>query len=269
LLVAVTFAVMHLRRKFPFLVTGWFWYLGMLIPVIGLVQVGMQAMADRYTYLPLIGLFIMLVWGCGEAFERRRLGKAAAWGAAGLILAACAARSRDQLRYWENSETLFQRAISVTKYNDIAYYNLGEYYLKTDRLDEAMDNFRKAIQIRPDYDDALNNLGVALALKGQLDEALARIRQAIHYEPGKADAYYNLGNVFVRQRNLDAAAGAFAEALRLKPDYPEAHNNLATTLLLQGHRAAAIEHYREALRLNPKHEVAKRQLQALGALPPE
>jgi tetratricopeptide (TPR) repeat protein len=241
----------------------------MLIPVIGIIQVGMQAMADRYTYLPLIGVFVAIVWTAAEALGSCRHGKLTASIATALCLAACGAQSIRQLRYWTDSEALFQHAIRVTTNNDIAHYNLAEFYLKTNRLDEAVENFRQAIKIRPDYDDAFNNLGIALALQGHEDEALASIREAIRYEPGKADAYYNLGNVFVRQHNLDEAAVAFSEALRLKQDYPEAHNNLATVLLMQGHREAAIEHYRQALRWNPHHEGAKRQLVRLGALPPE
>ncbi|HZL42166.1 MAG TPA: tetratricopeptide repeat protein [Verrucomicrobiae bacterium] len=268
-LAAITIAAIRLDRRFPFLITGWFWYLGMLIPVIGIIQVGMQAMADRYTYLPLIGIFIILVWTAAEALGSCRHGKIAASIATALCLAACGAQSIRQLQYWSNSEALFQHAIRVTTNNDIAHYNLGEFYLKTNRLDEAVQNFRQAIKIRPDYDDALNNLGIALALEGHLDEALASVREAIRYEPGKADAYYNLGYVFVRQHKLDEAAAAFSEALRLKQDYPEAHNNLATVLLMQGHREAAIEHYRQALRWNPNHEGAKRQLVRLGALPPD
>ena len=224
-------------------------------------------MADRYTYLPLIGVFIALVWGLSEAFERWRLSPVVIWGLAMLILAACSARTMNQLRYWENSETLFSHAVAVVKNNSIAHYNLGEYYAGKGRLDEAMDNYLKAIQIRPGYDDALNNLGVALALKGELDEGIARIREAIHYHPGKADTHYNLGNIFVMQHKLDDAANAYTEALRLKPDYSEAHNNLANVLLVQGHADAAVRHYQEVLRLNPNHTGAKRQLQALGMQP--
>ena len=265
-LAAIVFVV-WLGRRFPFLFTGWLWYLGMLVPVIGLVQVGAQSMADRYTYLPLIGVFIALVWGLSEAFERWRLSPVVIWGLAMLILAACSARTMNQLRYWENSETLFSHAVAVVKNNSIAHYNLGEYYAGKGRLDEAMDNYLKAIQIRPGYDDALNNLGVALALKGELDEGIARIREAIHYHPGKADTHYNLGNIFVMQHKLDDAANAYTEALRLKPDYSEAHNNLANVLLAQGHADAAVRHYQEVLRLNPNHTGAKRQLQALGMQP--
>jgi tetratricopeptide (TPR) repeat protein len=264
ILAAVMFAI-QFRRKFPFFITGWFWYLGILVPTIGLVQVGMQSIADRYTYLPLIGVFILLVWGMGAMFERRRLPTPAIWGFALLVLAASTVRTMDQLCYWQNSEILFRHAASVTKGNYPAYYNLGEYDFSNGRLDEAIDNYRKAIRINPGYDDALNNLGAALAVKGELDEAIARIRESIHYRPDKADAYYNLGNVFVMQHKLDEAAGAYTDALRLKPDYPEAHNNLANVLLTQGHQEAAIQHYREALRLNPNHEGAKRQLRSLGA----
>ena len=269
LIAAVCLVVIRFRNRFPFLVTGWFWYLGMLVPVIGLVQVGTQSMADRYTYLPLVGVFVMLVWGTGELWKYWRLSTAAIWPVALLILVACAVRAMDQLRFWQNSETLFHHALAVTKGNYAAHYNLGEYYASQNRLDEAIDHYRTALQISPRYDDALNNLGVALAMKGQFDDAIARIRESIGYRPDKADAYYNLGNVFVMQREFGEAASAYKEALRLTPDYPAAHNNLANVLITQGHRDEAIQHYREALRLDPNHEGARRQLQALGVLPPE
>jgi hypothetical protein len=137
-LAAIVFVV-WLGRRFPFLITGWFWYLGMLVPVIGLVQVGAQSMADRYTYLPLIGVFILLVWGAGEVLESWRLPKQVMWSMAMLILAACTARTLDQLRLWQNTETLFHHTITVTKSNAVAYYNLGEYYSGKGKLDEAVD----------------------------------------------------------------------------------------------------------------------------------
>jgi tetratricopeptide (TPR) repeat protein len=264
LLAGISAGVLMLRRTRPYLLVGWLWYLGMLVPMIGLIQSGLRAHADRYTYLPLIGVFIMITWGAGEVFKRWRLPAPSIWGIAMLILAACSARTMDQLHLWQNSGTLFRHNIAVTKNNYLAYYNLGEYCFTQGQLDEAIDNYRKAIQIQPGYDDALNNLGVALAQKGDLDEAIARIRESIHYRPDRADAYYNLGNVFVMQHRLDDAADAYTEALRLKPDYPEAHNNLANVLLNQGHRDAAIRHYQETLRWNPNHEGAKRQLRSLG-----
>ncbi len=264
-LLATSLAVIRFRRQCPFLVTGWFWYLMMLVPAIGLVQVGMQSMADRYTYLPLIGIFIMLSWGAEKIVKLWRLPMGMIWGLALLVLAAATTRTIGQLRYWQNSGTLFAHAIAVTKNNDVAYYNLGEYCASQGRLDEAMDDYLKAIQIRPGYDDALNNLGVALAMNGKFDEAIARIQESIRSDPDKADAHYNLGNIFVMQHKLEEAAGAYTDALRLKPDYPDALNNLANVLLMQGHTQEAIQHYQEALRLDPSHEGARRQLRALGA----
>jgi tetratricopeptide (TPR) repeat protein len=235
----------------------------MLVPTIGLVQVGMQSLADRYTYLPLIGIFIMLAWGAGEIVKHWRLPAGMIWGLVMLVLAAGTACTIGQLRYWQNSGTLFTHTIAVTKNNDVAYYNLGEYCASQGRLNEAMDDYLKAIQIRPGYDDALNNLGVALAMEGKFDEAIARIQESIRYSPDKADAHYNLGNIFVMQHKLNEAVSAYTDALRLKADYPDAHNNLANVLFMQGHTQEAIQHYQETLRLDPGHESAKRQLRAL------
>ena len=264
LLLGASLVAVRQGRRFPFLVTGWFWYVGMLVPVIGLVQVGMQSMADRYTYLPLIGVFIVLAWTGAELAERWRLPRAVAGSVALLLLAACATRTVDQLRFWRNSDTLFRHAVAVTRGNDVAWYNLGEYHFNRKQINEAIACYRNAVEIRSNYDDALNNLGVALAVKGNLDEAVVRIRQAIRCRPNKADAHYNLGNALVLQNQLDEAVVAYTEALRLRPDYPEAHNNLANVLFTQQHRDAAAQHYREALRLNPNHEGAQRGLRALG-----
>jgi len=260
-------AVWRFGRKFPFLVTGWFWYVGMLVPTIGLVQVGMQSMADRYTYLPLIGVFIILAWGTNEMLNPLRLsrsGRTVVATCVAVILMACVARTVDQLGYWRNGGTLFRHTLAVTKRNDLAHYNLGQYYSSTGENAAAIEQYLNALEIRPNYDDALNNLGVALAMKGELDAAVARIQEAIRRNPNKADARFNLGNVFVLQRRFEEAAGAYEEALRLQPDYPEAHNNLANVLAMLGRRVPAGQHYREALRLNPSHEGAKRGLRALG-----
>jgi Flp pilus assembly protein TadD len=267
LLLAVTLCAVWAWRRFPFLFTGWFWFLGTLVPVIGLVQVGMQSMADRYTYLPLIGVFIIVAWGGSELFERWKLPGFVPWSLAVLVLASLAARAAVQVGFWKDSETLFLHSIAVTQGNDAAHYNLGDYYFQQGRYDDAVRHHEQAIAIRPSNDDALNNLGAALAMKGELDAAAARIREAIRLRPDRADAHYNLGNVLVMQCKLDEAESAYAEALRLKPDYPEAHNNLANVLVLQGRREEAAQHYRETLRLNPNHAAARRQLHALETAP--
>jgi len=231
------------------------------------VQVGIQSMADRYTYLPLIGVFILLAWGTHELCQHlrlQRIGMALVTVALVLLLGACAARTVAQLRVWQNTGTLFSHAVAVTRNNDVACYSLGEYYSDKGELDVAVEYYLKAIHIRPSYDDALNNLGIVLAMKGDLDAGIARIREAIRWRPDRADAYYNLGNALVLQRKLNDAVAAYTEALRLKPDYAEAHNNLANVLAIQGHRYLAVQHYRAALRINPNHEKAKRALRALG-----
>jgi tetratricopeptide (TPR) repeat protein len=266
LLVGVSLAALRLVRRIPYFAVGWFWYLGMLVPVIGIVQVGVQSMADRYTYFPLIGIFIVGVWGVSELRERQVFGQipaATLSGVAVLIIAICAIMSFLQVRYWRNTETLFSHAIRSTRNNDRAYYNLGVYYLGHDRTDEAVDCYRKALQIRPTYADALNNLGVALAKKGQWDEAVQVLRRAVLCPPVAADTYYNLGNLLAMQKKLDQATRCYVDALRLKPDYFEAHNNLANILMMQGHTNEAVRHYQEVLRLNPNHEGAQRQLRLL------
>jgi protein O-mannosyl-transferase len=269
LTLAIAFVLSRFGRRFPFLVTGWLWYFGMLVPVIGLVQVGMQAMADRYTYLPLVGVFIVVAWGAGEVAARWHLPRQALWTGAILILAACAARTRDQLGVWQNGEKLFRHSIAVTDFNDVAYYNLGTDLYGSGRIDEAIESFRMALQIRPSYDDAMNNLAAALARKGQLDEAIVQFRAALRYRPDDAAVHYNIANVLVMQHKPDEAIQEYREAVRLRPDYPEAHNNLANTLVMQGHLDEAMQHYRETLRLNPGHEAARRQLRALEGMPPQ
>lgn len=263
-LIVVSLLVVWLRRKFPFLVTGWLWYLGMLVPVIGLVQVGPQSMADRYTYLPLIGVFIMVTWGISIVLARLRVPNVVTVISSAVILVACAVRTFDQLSYWQNTETLFKHSAAVTKNNYIAHYNLGHFYFRKNRIDDAIKHYTTAVQIRPYYDDALNNLGIALAVKGELEAALDKFRKAIEVAPHRADTYYNLGNVLVMQHKLDEAAAAYRQALVLNPAYPEAHNNLANVLAMLNRKEDAAHHYIEALRLNPHYDAAKRGLQMLG-----
>jgi protein O-mannosyl-transferase len=263
-ILAATVVFWRWRRQYPFFIVGWLWYLGMMVPVIGLVQVGIQSMADRYTYLPLIGVFIGLAWGAAEVCGRFRVPKTVIRAAAVLIVCACALRSVAQLRYWRNTATLFLHTIDVMGDNELAQYNLGCYYFRRSEFADAIRYYREAIRIKPDYDDALNNLGTALAANGQLDEAVIQIRAAIRCNPRKSDAQYNLGNVFVMQRRFDEAIPCYTEALRLTPDYAEAHNNLANLFAMQGRTNEAIAHYQQVLRVKPNHEQSQRQLRALG-----
>ena len=180
-------AAVGFRQRFPFALTGWFWFAGMLVPVIGLVQVGNAAMADRYTYLPLIGVFIILVWGVGDG--RRATGVCRGRSSPSLpllLLLAAAGRTRDQIGCWQNSGTLFTHALAVTENNYVAENNLGTWLSKNGQIADAMDCFRRSLQIQPDNPDALFNLGNAFARLGNWDEAITNYQRAIQIAPDQA-----------------------------------------------------------------------------------
>ncbi|MGZ6220839.1 MAG: tetratricopeptide repeat protein [Syntrophales bacterium] len=224
-LIATTYLTVRVARRLPYLVVGWFWYLGTLIPVIGLVQVGLQSMADRYTYVPLIGVFIMIAWGVPELANRWRYGKFAIAPVALGILFACIIMTYVQIGFWRNNIILYEHAIAVTSENAWAQ----------------------------------NNLGYALALQGKREEAIARFQKAISIN-NPADAHYNLGIMLASQGKLDDAIYQFRESIRISPDYAKAHNNLGNALLYQGKLDEAIANYQEALRLNPDYAMAQENL---------
>jgi hypothetical protein len=213
-------------RRFPFLVTGWFWFLGTLIPVIGLVQVGMQSMADRYTYVPLIGIFIIISWSAAEIFAHARSAKPMAVITAGLVLTACAFRARDQLGYWQNDGTLFRHAIAVTPSYFKGYLTLGNYLKQQGFLNEAMDNYRAAIRIDPDNLAAHVCLGVILENIGRTEEAVSEFREAARIDPHSPEVRYDLGCELIRLGRRDEAIEQFTEALRLRPGFKLAEQSL-------------------------------------------
>jgi tetratricopeptide (TPR) repeat protein len=299
LVVGLSAIAVLLARKFPFGFTGWFWFVGTLVPVIGLVQVGIQSMADRYTYVPLIGVFTILVWGLGAGCASRRVPRPLIIFLAMMVLVACAFRTRDQLRYWQNDEMLFRHTLAVTKNNYLAYNNLGTWLSKKGQIAEAMDCFHKSLQINPNdsdvlynlgnafarfgnWDEAINNyqhalqiipnqpdildnLGFAFAAKKQFADAIACFEAALKLNPDSADAHNNLATVLFIQKRLDEAIRHFREALRITPDNPQIHSNLGDALMKQGQTAEAVRCYQEALRLNPGDPKIKAKLQALGA----
>jgi tetratricopeptide (TPR) repeat protein len=292
-------AACSLRRR-PYVFTGWFWFLGGLFPVIGLLQTGNQSVADRFTYLPSIGLFILLVWGTGECLRRWLAGRWIQTALAAVLLAACAWRSRDQLRYWQDSDTLFHHAIQVTHKNFIAYYNLACYLRDTDRLAEATQLFRAGLQFSPDDPGLLAGLAYALGnLQGQYAQAaelyqaallraqdkpnnwyihnnyaglLSRMdptnapeminqyREAARLRPDFEPVCVTLGLALAKSGKLAEATGYLQTAVRLKPDSPEDHCNLGNALALQDRNDQAIQQYQEALRLRPGYAHAENNL---------
>ena len=268
-LAAVSAAVIAQRRRRPYLAAGWFWYLGTLVPVIGLVQVGMQTMADRYTYVPLIGLFVMVAWGGAELAAAGKSPRIAA-GAAAALLAACALVTRRQITYWHDSESLFKRMIDATPANYMAHYNLGNLYERALRTNDAVAQFTAALEAEPNYADAHNNLGGILLDQKRYDEALLHYRAALRINPGFL-RYFNLANALADAASARRDAAHFAEAvqtyrqaLQLNPGSCEAHHNLGLTWQAQGREGEALAEFEQAAQLNPSFAPA--QMSLAGAL---
>ncbi len=251
LVTGLSVAAVGFGRKHPYVPVGWYWFVGTLVPVIGLVQVGIQSMADRYTYVPLIGLFLVVVWGVDEARVKRRLPESLVLFLAGAALLASAWVTRSQLSHWRNSETLFRHALAVTENNYLAYNNLGTCLSEKGQLAKAMDCFQKSLQIKPDNADALCNMGNAMTRSGQWNEAVDYYQRALQINPDQADVLSNLGMVQVNQKQYAGALANFEKALQVNPDSPSAHNNLATVLFIERRFDEAARHFREALRLQP------------------
>jgi len=256
----ISVLLLLMRRRWPFLLMGWLWYVGTLVPVIGLVQVGGQAMADRYTYLPSLGLFILIVWGAYELTQRwpYHFITLSLAGSVAIILCLCV--TRQQLEYWQDSETLFGHALAVTEDNYVAHNNLGLALEKKGQTDEAVRQYQEALRLTPGFAEAHNNLGIALQKQGQIDEARSQFQEALRLEPDNAEIHNNLGASLSETGQIDEAIIQLQEALRLAPDNADAHNNLGKALAMQGQTDEAIGHFREALRLTPDFAEAHNNL---------
>jgi tetratricopeptide (TPR) repeat protein len=249
ILVVISAGVIYTARRY--LVIGWFWYIGTLVPVIGLVQIGNQMMADRYTYLPSIGIFIMVAWGAAELSARWRYREPILGIGAGVVLTALSICTLLQVRYWQNSFTLYERAVSVTENNYIMLSNYGISLSEEGRDDEALKHLGVALQIHPQYYYAHYGIGMVLLKQGKLAEAIECFNKAIRLKPDYHKAYYEMGRAFYLQGNRQSAVEQCTKALRIKPDYTIARITLAHTLVEMGRIQPAIEHYYTALELEP------------------
>ena len=251
LLLAVSAWVIWLARKRGYITVGWLWYLGTLVPVIGLVQVGSQAMADRYTYLPFIGLFIIIAWGGAELFGRWRHRKIGLGIFAGLLIVAMMVGTRMQVRHWEDRYSLYGHALEVTENNHVMHNNFGGVLLKRGQVEKAIWHIREALRINPDDAGARRHLAFALAGQGRLKEAISEYQKVLQIESDNYEALNGLGAAFAKDGRFDEAIKHFRQALQIKPDSVEAHINLGSALRAQGKFDEAISHFRQALQIKP------------------
>ena len=248
-LVLMTISSFLVFAKRPYLAIGWLWFLGVLVPVIGIVQVGGQAMADRYTYLPLIGLFIIVSWGAGEIAAGSRARRAAVVVLAAAAVIALMARAYGQTRYWRDGVTLFQHAVDVNPGSAVAQNNLGSALDKEGKTALALRYYETAARLDPRFVKALNNVAGAYAALGNLDEAIQWSRKALGVDPDSVDALSNLGSALAERGNPGEAEQYLKRAVELDPEAREARVNLAAALEAQGKAAEARTQYQEALSL--------------------
>jgi protein O-mannosyl-transferase len=265
----VSAGAVALRQRWPYLVTGWFWYVLMLLPVIGLVQVGSQAHADRYTNLPQIGLYLLLAWAITDALDswlatgrirRGGLQSRILAVAASVAIIALAWRAHIQVSYWRNGESLWGHALAVTSGNFMAHDGLGQQLANRGRLDEAIDQFQKGLNIIPGYPEIETNLIIALTKKGRTDEAIPHLQTLVKKVPNDPQAHYNLGNALLKKGDSQGAIAAYEKALSIQVRYPDAHYNLGIALDRDSRIDEAIVHYREAVKEEPNYAQAYHRL---------
>ncbi len=263
ILVVISAIVIYWARRRPYLIVGWLWYMGTLVPVIGLLQVGVQAYADRYTYLPLLGIFIMIAWFAAELtakWRRRKLAIGISISAVLMITAALLICTQNQVRKWRDNCTLYKHTLAVTENNGIMHYNYGCALLNDkEDFETAIEHFKKTLQIRPTKVSALNNWGVALQRLGKEQEAIEKWNQSIQIDPDNPNTNYHLGMALKRQQKYEDAAGHFEKSLQLKPVW-YVHSSLGDIYFQMGKIDLAIDQWTRAINLNPLTPVVLNKL---------
>ena len=248
-LLTLTAILLWLARRRTYFAIGWFWFLGTIFPVIGFFQVGPQAMADRFTYMPMIGLFIIIAWGASGFIKR----PAVLAPLAIATLTACLILTMNQVRSWKDSVTVFTHAIEVTSDNALAHNNLGSALDAVGKSEQARDHYIQALKIEPGYALAHNNLGYMIAMDGKLDKAIGHFKAALFSDPGYVGAMINLGNALATQGKFDEAAVQFKAALTREPEDSDAQSNLGNVLTQQGKYDEAAQHYTASLATDPNN----------------
>jgi len=250
LLIIITCLVIFLARHYQYALVGWLWYLGTLVPVIGIVQAGKQAMADRYTYVPMIGLFIIIAWGIPDLLKKWPYRKIIFGVFSGSVLSVLIICTVLQVRYWQNSVALFEHALRVTGESPGAHYNLGVALTYEGKSNEAISHFEYAIKEEPEDAGAYRYMGIALAVQGKTDEAIAYYHEALRRKQKDEVTHNNLGVALISRGKFDEAIGHFHEALSIRPDYVYANRNMGVALAGKGKMEEAIGYYEKALQLD-------------------
>ena len=257
---AVTFTVIRTAKRLPYLTVGWLWFAGTLVPVIGIVQVGSQAMADRYSYIPLIGLFVMAAWGIPDLLKKWRPTleprKEALFALSALVLLSLLIVTRTQVGYWRNDFALYDHSLKVASLSDVIHYNRGIAYGELGNLRQAISDYDAAIKINPEYAGAYNNRGVAYNELGNLRQAISDYDAAIKINPEYAGAYNNRGVAYNELGNLRQAISDFDRAVEINPEYAEAYNNRGATYGALGDQRKAISDFDRAVEIDPKYAEA-------------
>jgi tetratricopeptide (TPR) repeat protein len=259
LLGGATFAVIRGAKRFPYLATGWLWFAGTLLPVIGIVQVGRQAMADRYSYIPVIGLFIMLAWGIPQLFKKwqitrfQTLRKEALFALPVIILACLSAVTWTQAGYWTHSISLYDHALKSTSHNDIIHCNRGAAYGELGNYEQAISDFNSAIEINPESDEAYDDRGVVYAKLGRHGQAISDYNRAIEINPQHIEAYYNRGNAYLRLGDRNRAISDYDRAIEIDPENAEAYSNRGAAYARLGNYERAISDCDRAIAINPEN----------------
>jgi Flp pilus assembly protein TadD len=248
---AVSFLLWVERRRHPVLLISWLWFCGMLVPVIGLVQVGSQAMADRYTYLPSLGVLILATWGAYELARHRHYLTLAVSVCGGAVILVCIGLTYVQVGYWRDSETLFRHALKVTKNNYSAHNNLGTALIQKGQIDEAIGHFQESLRLSPNNPFHLENLGICLDSKGQIDDAIQHYQEALRFMPDSAQVHHLLGVDLTKKGRIDEAITQLQEAIHLEPDDGHHRGCLGIALDSKGRIEDAVRQYQEALHLMP------------------
>jgi tetratricopeptide (TPR) repeat protein len=251
LLLLITGLAVRSARSYPFMIVGWLWYLGTLVPVIGLVKIGVFSMADRYSYIPLIGIFFALIWGIPQLLAGINYRKAVMACLAMLTLAICLLTARNQVRFWQDGFSLFTHAQKVTSDNWFAHFALGRDLLRQEKFDAAAEQFFETLRLKPNYIPTYTNLGFTYGRQNKIPEAITYMSEAERMNPNLVEVHESLGILYEQQGDSDKANGHFNKVLEIEPENAAAHKYLGNLMAAKGELEAAIDHYAESLRIQP------------------